>query len=105
MPYPTIHLKLNFIYKKLTSSFQTELLNIIRLIGKCNNLIVHLDKTPNFYEILVNDYGTLLKHNITKDYEKCDDKILNKVNLKCKNLIKSLKIHDIIKMFPINTLT
>ena len=52
-------------------------MNTIRDIGKCKNLIVPSDKTANFYEISISDYNKLLKDNITKDYEKCNDQILN----------------------------
>ena len=63
----------------------------MRNIGKCKNLVVPPDKTSNFYEISVIEYGKLLINNITKDYEKCNDSTLNEINLEAKNLTKKLK--------------
>ena len=75
-------------------SIYTELLKIVRDVGKCRNLIVPSDKTANFYVVPVGEYRKLLNDNITKDYEKCNDKTLNDINLEAKHFTSNLKIHD-----------
>ena len=93
----------NVEFRKTRSQFQTELLKIVRDIGKCKNLIVPSDKTANFYEISVSEYRKLLINNITKDYVKCNITTLNEINLEAKNLTKTLKIHDRIKKLPLKS--
>ena len=66
------------------NTLNEQLMNTVRDIGKCKNLIVPSDKTANFYEISISDYNNLLDDNITKNYEKYNDQILNDINLKSK---------------------
>ena len=47
----------------------------------------------------MNDYNKLFKDNITKNYEKSDDKILNEVNLETEKLTNYFKIHYRIKNY------
>ena len=49
----------NVEFRTTRSRFQTELLKIVRDVGKCKNLIVPSDKTANFYEVPVGEYRKL----------------------------------------------
>ena len=64
-------------------------------------MIVPFNKTSNFYEIPVSDYEKILKDNITKNYEKCNDRTLKKINLEAKILTKNLKLHERITQLPL----
>ena len=79
-------------FRTTRNRFQTELLKIVRDVGKCKNLIVPSDKIANFYEVPVGEYRKLLNDNITKDQEKCNGRTLNDINLEAKNLTSNLKI-------------
>ena len=46
----------NVEFRTTRSRFQTELLKIVRDVGKCKYLIVPSDKTANFHEVPVGEY-------------------------------------------------
>ena len=67
-------------FKITKSRFQTELLKVVRDVGKCRNLTPASDKIANFYKISVGD-----KH--LNDIKRED----------YMNLTSNFKIHDRIK--------
>ena len=55
------------------SEFQKKLSEHVESINKDDNLYVPAEKTTNFYKMNTNDYKTLLKKNIEKEYKKAPD--------------------------------
>ena len=76
------------------SEFQKKLSEHVESINKDDNLYVPADKTTNFYKMNTNDYKTLLKKNIEKEYKKAPDNAEMHINTEAKVFAQTLKIDD-----------
>ena len=76
------------------SEFQKKLSEHVESINKDDSLYVPADKTTNFYKMKTNDYKTLLKQNIEKEYKKAPDNAEMHINTEAKVFAQTLKIDD-----------
>ena len=87
-------------FNKKRTQFQKRLINEVNEIKKSKNLIIPADKTSNMYEVPVEKYNKLLKDNITKQYKKVDDKVIDDINKEAKKVTKKLDISDRVEKMP-----
>ena len=87
-------------FNKKRTQFQKRLINEVKEIKKSKNLIIPADKTSNMYEVPVEKYNKLLKDNITKQYKKVDDKVIDDINKEAKKVTKKLDISDRVEKMP-----
>ena len=87
-------------FNKKRTQFQKRLTNEVKEIKKSKNLIIPADKTSNMYEVPVEKYNKLLKDNITKQYKKVDDKVIDDINKEAKKVTKKLDISDRVEKMP-----
>ena len=62
-------------------------------------MFIFADKTSNIYKAAPPEYNKLLKDNITKCYKKLTDPLEKEINMKAKNISKSIQLSDRIKCF------
>ena len=74
-------------FKRSIRGFQKTLADDVKKVRDCPNIIAFSDKTNNLYEMKPDDYRKLLFENITKDYRKCDESTLDKINLEAEGII------------------
>ena len=73
-------------FRNVNNDFLKKLDDDLKEIRKSKNLFIPADKTNNMYEISPNEYEKLLKENITKSYEKCDESIKYNINKEAKGI-------------------
>ena len=66
---------------------------------KEKRLYVAADKTNNFYKLSNEKYQEMMTQNITKEYKKCDNKVVEKVNKEDKGIAENLELDDRIYAF------
>ena len=76
------------------SHFQRKLDKDISSIKKSKNVFVKADKTGNIYETSPETYKKLLKENITREYKKADNTIIQETNFEAKKITEKLHIED-----------
>ena len=64
-----------------------------------NKIYVAADKTNNYYKVEKDDYEEMMLKNVSKDYEKSNDKFVDKVNEKDKDIAEKLELDDRIYAF------
>ena len=91
----------NIEFRKIKSSFQSELKKDVARIKKCPNVIVAADKTSNFYEMSKDDYIKLLNDNITAGYKKADSSVIDAINDEARIVTKDLEVANRINKIPL----
>ena len=84
----------NVEFKYLPNNFQENLKKEVKNIENEPNLIISADKTSNHYKMPAQSYKSLLDKNIQKEYKKVDQKTVDKVNSKHKELVCKLDIEE-----------
>ena len=82
-------------------AFQNQLSKDVRRINKSKNLFIQADKTSNVYEVDKITYKKLLNDNITSNYKKVDESVINDINKEAKSLTDDLKISDRVEIPPV----
>ena len=59
-----------------------------------NKIYVAADKTSNYYKVEKDDYEEMILKNVTKDYKKTNDKFVDKVNEKDRDIAEKLELED-----------
>jgi len=75
-------------------SFQNTLKSDLTKIRNEKKVIVAADKTTNFYKLEKEDYNKLLHNNITQNYKKANDDIIEVFNKDDKKVTDKLDISD-----------
>ena len=76
------------------NNFQHQLKKDLKTINTEKRMIVPADKSTNYYKVDQDMYKDLLQKNITKDYKKADENIIEKINKEDKDIAKKLEIDD-----------
>ena len=66
----------------------------IKKIKNDDKVYVEADKTSNFYTMAPTQYKELLENNITKEYKKVNDNIVDKINTDGKKLATKFELED-----------
>ena len=74
--------------------FQTKLKKDAIKIDNEKKLIVPADKTHNFYKMSVDDYDELIEKNVTKDYKKAEDNLVDEITKVDKDIATELDLGD-----------
>ena len=82
----------NIEFRETNDEFLRKLKDDMRDIGLSKNLFIQADKTNNLYEIPPDHYKQLLKDNITKSYQKCDESTKQNINKEAKNIAEKLNL-------------
>ena len=85
--------------QQVNSTFQNTLKQNIRELNQENKIYVAADKTSNYYKVEKDDYEEMILKNVTKDYKKTNDKFVDKVNEKDKDIAEKLELDDRIYAF------
>jgi hypothetical protein len=64
-----------------------------------DRIYVAADKTNNYYKVSKEKHDEMMMQNVTKDYEKCDDTVLDRVNQEDKEIAKNLELDNRIYAF------
>ena len=89
---PLLRMVQSIEFKSVRNNLQFTLREDLNKIKSSGNLLVFADKTTNLYEMLPDQYKTLLNNNITKMYHKVDS------NAKL-NIDKELNLEDKIECY------
>ena len=89
---PLLRIVQSIEFKSVRNNLQFTLREDLNKIKSSRNLLVFADKTTNLYEMLPDQYKTLLNNNITKMYHKVDS------NAKL-NINKELNLEDKIECY------
>ena len=84
----------NIKKREYINSFQTKLKKDAIKIAKEKKLIVSADKTHNFYKMSVIDYDELVEKNVTKDYKKAEDNLVDEIMKVDKEIATELDLGD-----------
>ena len=84
----------NIQFRDLKDPFQNKLRNDLRDIRNEDKIIVAADKTRNFYKMEKEQYNELLEKNITKDYKKCEDRVVDDITKDDKKVANKLEVAD-----------
>ena len=83
----------------VSNTLQNTLKHNMNEMKKEKRLYVAADKTNNFYKLSNEKYQEMMTQNITKEYKKCDDKVVDKVNKEDKGIAENLELDDRIYAF------
>jgi hypothetical protein len=84
----------NLKFKSINDQFQNKLKNDLRDIKNEKKVITAADKTRNYYKMDKQIYREHLNNNITKDYKKTDQKVVNDITEDGKKVATDLEIAD-----------
>ena len=74
--------------------FLSRLKKNVNAVHKSNSLIIPADKTNNYYKLDKDEYGKLLKDNVTAIYKQISNTEVTKINLKAKQISEQLHLAD-----------
>ena len=77
-------------FQNVNNEFLKKLKKDIKTIQSSSNVFISADKTNNLYEIPITEYNKLLKENITKSYEKCENPLKHNINKEAKKIATTL---------------
>ena len=83
----------------VSSPLQTTLKQNMRDMSEENRMYVAADKTSTFYKITKEKHKQMMHQNVTKEYKKCDDKVVDKVNSEDKKIAEELELDERIYAF------
>ena len=66
--------------QNVTNTLQNTLKQNIREMNRDDRMYVAADKTSNYYKVTKEKYMEMMKQNVTKEYKKSSDKVIEKVN-------------------------
>ena len=78
--------KTNEVQKKLQSDLAKLKVN--------PNLVISADKTSNYYSMSISEYNKLLKENVTKEYKKCSEVKVLKVDKEAAKIAKKYDLEE-----------
>ena len=81
-------------FRQICYSFQGKLKNDIEHIKKSNKIFVFVDKSRNTYQVEQEEYKTLLKENINKEYKKSNLTKLHNIIKSANEITEKLPISD-----------
>ena len=84
----------NLKFKKVTNQFQNQLRDDLKNIKREDRIIVAADKTRNHYMMDKEKYEDFLNNNITKDYKKADQNVVDDITKNDKVVASKLEIED-----------
>ena len=84
----------NIKFKRVRNNFLNSLKSDIRSMRQEDRVLVSADKTGNHYWTDIAEYTKHLNNNITKDYMKVDDSVIDDIKLDDKKVASSLEIDD-----------
>ena len=84
----------NIEFENKQNKFQNQLKAEKNAINSENKLIISADKTSNHYKVTPEDYETLVKQNVEKEYKKETAQNVKKINQAHKSVVKSLDLQD-----------
>ena len=64
----------------------------INNIKSSENLFIFADKTTNLYEMILEQYKTILTNNVTKTYRKAERSTQLNINRETKTIFKTLQL-------------
>ena len=79
---------------RITNQFQKELRKDVQEIKNSKDIFLLADKTTNIYKVSPENYQKLLTENITKDYKKVPQNLIEETNKEAKEIATGLKIAD-----------
>ena len=89
-----IDLAKNIKFEKVNNQFQNQLKDDLKNIRWEDRIIVSADKTRNHYKMDKQRYKDFLNNNITKDYKKVDEEVINEITRNDKDVATKLEIDD-----------
>ena len=81
-------------FKPVKSQFLKKLKDDVSEIKNSQNLYVFADKTTNIYKMEKEDYGKLLKDNISKSYKKSSCDVKKDIDKEASEIAKQLKLDE-----------
>ena len=81
-------------FKPVKSQFLKKLKDDVSEIKNSQNLYVFADKTTNIYKMEKEDYGKLLKDNISKSYKKSSCDVKKDIDKEASKIAKQLKLDE-----------
>ena len=84
----------NIKFRRVNEQFQNQLKDDLKNIRNEKKIVVPADKTRNYYRMEKTNYIDLLNNNITKEYKKADNKIVDDITKQDKNIASKLEIED-----------
>ena len=84
----------NLKFRKVRNNFQNKLKSDLIAIRQEDRVLVSADKTGNHYWTQKDNYLKHLHNNITKDYEKVGDAIIDDIKMEDKKVAANLEIDD-----------
>ena len=79
-------------FRRWNNNLQRRMKKDITNIRKSDKIIAFSDKTNNLYKVDPSEYKKLLFKNITKDYIKCEDGVIDKINEEAVKIIQNERI-------------
>ena len=76
--------------QNVANTLQSTLKHNIKEMSKEDRIYVAADKTNNLYTVSKENYNELLLKNVTKEYQKSDAKVVDKVNASDKEIADNL---------------
>ena len=76
------------------NKFQNQLKKDLKIIKAAKEIIVPADKSTNYYKADNETYEILLHRNITKDYKKADESVIDKIDKEDRDIAINLEIDD-----------
>ena len=81
------------------TTLQNTLKENMKEMKKDNRMYVAADKTRNFYKVSNEKYEEMMMQNVTKEYKKGGDKVVNKVNKEDKAIAENLELDNRIYVY------
>ena len=81
-------------FKPVKSQFLKKLKDDVSEIKNSQNMYVFADKTTNIYTMQKEDYGKLLKDNISKAYKKSSGDVKKDIDKEASGIAKQLKLEE-----------
>ena len=85
--------------RPIHNKYQRDLKEKVQEIDDCPDVIVSADKTANYYRIPPDQYNKLLTDSVTKDYQKIEQDIEDKINREAAEIAKKLDIEDRVDIY------
>ena len=78
--------------RPMMNPLQQKIKEDLQKIKDTEDIIVKADKTSNLYLIKPEDYKKLLQNNITAEYKKTDDKVVDRINVEAAKIARNMKL-------------
>ena len=86
-------------FQPIKNDFQAKLKKDAIEIKKSDKIFVFADKSNNIYKVGKSEYKKLLHENVTKNYKKTTDSVINKIDIESKKIAESIKMDHKIQCF------